>query len=125
MRGDMEQEEDEQSTRVLCQLCSMISHVLRSPPLPISFPGLVGPAVCRTSQASSAAFASLFLGISVALMLFGSVTFVIGFFLMPLVIGLVMIFYFVAMLYNLSEMGRTILWPDFSTTTAVPAWRSL
>lgn len=116
MRGEIEQD---QHTRVLQELSSMIINILRSPPLPISFPSLVGPAFSsissRTSQASPAAFASLFLGISVALMLFGSVTFVIGLLMMPLVTGLVILFYFVGLLHNLSELGRTILWPGYTS----------
>lgn len=111
VRAGMEQDEH---TRVLYDLCSMIIQILRSPPLPISFPTLAGPSVSsRATQASPAAFASLFLGISLAMMLFGSVTFVIGFFLMPLVISLVMLFYFVGMIHNLSELGRDILWPGW------------
>ncbi|KAL2529162.1 hypothetical protein Fot_21763 [Forsythia ovata] len=112
--------EQDQQTRVLYELCSMIIHILRSPPLPVSFPSLLGPSVLSSAshsssspplQISPAAFGSLFLGISIALMLFGSVTFVIGVILMPLVITLVLLFYFVGILSNLSEFGRTILWP--------------
>lgn len=46
-----------------------------------------------------------------ALMLFGIVTFLIGFVLMPLVIMLVLLFYFAAIVSKLSEIGRSILWP--------------
>nr|XP_027101903.1 uncharacterized protein LOC113722877 isoform X1 [Coffea arabica] len=122
MRSGGEVEEQDEQSRVLYELCAMIFHVLQTPPLPISsFPGIVRPAVSsRTFLASPAAFASLFLGISAALMLFGCVTFVFGLCLMPVVIALVMLFHFVGMLYNLSELGRTILWPDCSTTPPVP-----
>lgn len=111
-------EYDDHQTKVLCQLCSMISHILQSPPLPISLPGLLGPSL--SSPASPAAFASLLLGVSLALMLFGSLTFAIGFFLVPLLIALLFLFYFVAMLHNLSELGRTILWPPYPSTADVP-----
>jgi hypothetical protein len=47
-----------------------------------------------------------------ALMLCGSVTFMLGFFLMPWVLGLGCVFLFVGFVTNLSVIGRTIfLWP--------------
>ncbi|GFP97735.1 hypothetical protein PHJA_001917600 [Phtheirospermum japonicum] len=52
---------------------------------------------------------SLFIGISITLMMFGSVTFIIGFILMPLVITLVMLFYVAGFVSNFSEIGRAIL----------------
>ncbi|XP_059451493.1 uncharacterized protein LOC132182306 [Corylus avellana] len=112
-------DQDPQSS-VLFELCSMIVHVLRTPPLPFPFPTLtiVGPSSKTTSPA---AFGSLFIGISVALMLFGSLTFLIGFILMPLVIGLVLLFYFVGFVSILSEFGRSILCPVDSPKNA-PAW---
>ncbi|GFP98406.1 hypothetical protein PHJA_001984500 [Phtheirospermum japonicum] len=63
----------------------MTINFLRSPPLPISFPNLSvlsSPPPSSSSpplQISPAAFGSLFIGISIALMLFGLVTFIIGF----------------------------------------------
>lgn len=114
--------EQDQQTRVLYDLCSMIIHILRTPPLPVSFPSLLGPSLLSSPPDSSssapppleispAAFGSLFIGISIALMLFGSVTFIIGLILMPLVITLVLLFYIVGIISNLSEFGRTILCP--------------
>lgn len=50
-----------------------------------------------------------------ALMLCGSVTFVIGFILMPWVLGLVMIFYFFGLVSNLSGLGKAILLGNNST----------
>lgn len=50
-----------------------------------------------------------------ALMLCGSVTFVIGFILMPWVLGLVMIFYFFGLVSNLSGLGNAILLGNNST----------
>ncbi|KAI3463119.1 hypothetical protein Pfo_019782 [Paulownia fortunei] len=108
--------EQDQQTRVLYELWSMIIHILRSPPLPISFPSLSllsswSSSPSQRPQISPAAFGSLFIGISIALMLFGLVTFVIGFVLMPLVMLLVLLFYFVGIVSKLSEIGRSILWP--------------
>ena len=48
-------------------------------------------------------------------MLFGSVIFVIGFILMPLVIALLLLFYFAWIISNLSEIGRVILWPAYDS----------
>ncbi|CAA0813130.1 Unknown protein [Striga hermonthica] len=121
-------EEDEQM-RVLQQLCAMIIHVLRLPPLPISFPGffLLSSQPSSSSpppppQISPAAFGLLFTGISVALMLFGLVTFIIGFVMMPLVITLVMLFYFAGFVSVLSEIGRAILWRPPHSSDFAPVW---
>lgn len=123
MRREIEQQ-DQHYSRVLSELSSLVYNILRAPPLPFSFSDLLGPAVSlisyRTSQASPSAFASLFLGISVSLMLFGSVTFVIGFFLMPFVIGLVLLFYFVGLIHKLSELGSSILWPGYVPNKDIP-----
>ena len=122
----MRAEAQDQQSRVFYELSSMIIHILKSPPLSIPFPKSYGKLRTTSSSSSSSSksrqsvgfsqvsptgFASLFLGISLALMLFGSVTFVIGFILMPLVMGLVLLFYAIEILFNLSELGRSILWP--------------
>ncbi|GFS31072.1 hypothetical protein Acr_00g0015450 [Actinidia rufa] len=105
----MADEEDEQ-TRVFYEMGSMIIHILR-------FPNPLGSSSPRTLLVSSpSAFASLFIGISVALMMFGSVTFVIGVILMPWVVGLVLLFYFAGIVTSLSRWGRSILCP------ASPKW---
>lgn len=61
-----------------------------------------------SSEDSPAAFASLFLCISLALMLFGSVTFLIGFLLLPWITLLVVVLYVAALVSNLSVLGRLI-----------------
>ncbi|KAK6256253.1 hypothetical protein QUC31_017974 [Theobroma cacao] len=61
------------------------------------------------SRVSYAAFATLFLGISLALMLVGSVTFIIGFVIMPWVIGLLAVFHFVAVVSTFSELWRSFI----------------
>ncbi|KAA8548244.1 hypothetical protein F0562_004495 [Nyssa sinensis] len=119
--------EQDQQTRVFYELGSMIINILRSPSLAIPFPNPMGAGASsvsssRTPQVSPTAFATLFLGISLALMLFGSVTFVIGFILMPWVIALVLLFYFVGIVSNLSELGRTILYPA-TARKDLPAWK--
>lgn len=101
----------DQQSRVFHELSALILNILRSPPSPIQFSDH-SPATSRRSslpQLTPAGFASLLLGISLALMLCGSVTFFIGFLLMPWVIGLVMVFYFVGIVSSLSMIGRAIL----------------
>ncbi|KAF8399982.1 hypothetical protein HHK36_015855 [Tetracentron sinense] len=110
----------DQQSKLFYELCALIFNILRSPPLPIPFSDhstAVAPSVSSSrrpltiTQVSPAGFASLLLGISLALMLCGSVTFVIGFILMPWVLGLVIVFYLVGIVSNLSVLGRAILCP--------------
>ena len=110
--------QDQQQSKALLELSSLILNLLRSP-TPIQFsdnspamyqrppPPLRRPPA--TTPISPAGFASLLLGISLSLMLCGSVTFFIGFMLMPWVLGLVMFFYVVGIVSSLSMLGRAIL----------------
>ncbi|XP_072972574.1 uncharacterized protein [Typha angustifolia] len=105
-----------QQSRLIYELCALLFTILRSPtesppPLPPP-PGRRSRSSMRASHVSPAGFASLLLGVSLALMLCGSVTFVVGFILMPWVIGLVMFFYFVGIVSYLSGMGRAFLCPS-------------
>ncbi|KAM6562665.1 hypothetical protein CsatB_022663 [Cannabis sativa] len=114
----MRRQQDQQSG-VLYELSSLVLNILRSPPSPIPFSDQLPemPPTRRlsptssssaASQISPAGFASLLLGISLALMLCGSVTFFIGFILMPWVLGLVMVFYVAGIVSSLSMLGRSI-----------------
>ncbi|KAL6521830.1 hypothetical protein OROGR_018399 [Orobanche gracilis] len=112
-------EEDPQAKAVY-EIWSMMVHILRTPSFPISLgsfqpfwsPSSSSLTQRRSHQISPAAFGLLFIGISMALMLFGIVSFVIGFVLMPVVIMLVMLFYFVRIVTKLSEIARSLLfWP--------------
>lgn len=105
--------------KVFYELCALLFSVIKSPPgaVSVSTPApraarVGGP---RRSQVTPAAFASLLLGVSLALMLCGSVTFVIGFILMPWVLGMLMVFYFVGIVSSLSGIGRAILCPSTPT----------
>nr|XP_043632702.1 uncharacterized protein LOC122603914 [Erigeron canadensis] len=119
----------------LYNLYYLMINLLTSPPLPIPFPTVIsGPtSVVTSSSASSSAtsplrppqvsppgFAAIFIGISFAMMMFGSVIFVIGFLLMPLVVGLVMLFYLAGIVSNLTYLVGLVLCP---TTNLVSAWR--
>ncbi|KAL4577101.1 hypothetical protein LXL04_013204 [Taraxacum kok-saghyz] len=114
-------------TRVLYQLCSMIINILSSPPLPIPFPStFVGATVASSSSAPSPprsrvsppGFAAVFIVISIALMMFGSAIFVIGFMLMPLVIGLVMLFFLAGIVSNLAYLAAVVLRPSSRIVSA-------
>lgn len=110
MRG-RRRHEDEQS-RALYELSALVLSLIRSPHTPLTFADQVPapvPASSRRGQISPAGFASLLLGISVALMLCGSVTFFIGFVLMPWVLGLVILFYVAGIVSTISVFGRSIL----------------
>ncbi|XP_042035785.1 uncharacterized protein LOC121782130 [Salvia splendens] len=112
-------------TMALNDLWSMMVHCFRPPPLSISFPTLSppqSPTASRRLQISPTAFGLLFIGISMALMLFGIVTFLIGFVLMPLVIMLVTLFYFAGIVAKVSEIGRSILWPSSDCYKVAPVW---
>lgn len=118
----MRRQQDQQS-KLFYELSSLVLNLLRSPPTPIDFSddAVVSPGGGDASASSvrtrdggmqlmsPAGFASLLLGISLALMLCGSVTFFIGFMLMPWVIGLLMILSVVSLISSLSMLGRSIL----------------
>ncbi|XP_044950103.1 uncharacterized protein LOC123399783 [Hordeum vulgare subsp. vulgare] len=90
-------------SRLLYELGALLLTILRSP----LGPGEEGRGPPR--QVTAAGVASMMLGASMALMLCGSVTFMLGFFLMPWVVGLACVFLFVGFLTNLSGIGRAIL----------------
>uniref|UniRef100_J3MZ06 Uncharacterized protein n=1 Tax=Oryza brachyantha TaxID=4533 RepID=J3MZ06_ORYBR len=99
--------EDDQSSRVMYELCALLLTVLRS-----------SPEEGGAGRAVAAAGASMLLGASVALMLCGSVTFMLGFFLMPWVVALACVFLFVGFVTNLSGIGRAILWPAGASSSS-------
>ncbi|ONI29945.1 hypothetical protein PRUPE_1G223700 [Prunus persica] len=114
------QDQQDQQSRVFYELSALVLNLLRSPPTPIQFsdhspvvpsssPSSSRRPPAAATQISPAGFASLMLGISMALMLCGSVTFFIGFILMPWVLGLVMVFYVAGIVSSLSVLGKSIL----------------
>lgn len=114
----MRAEEEHDDSWVLYELCSMIVCVLKFQ-LPTTLPFRYPPAASTSRQSSPlllspahfspAAFGFLFLVISFALMLFGSVTFAIGLILAPWVVLFVLFFYVARIVSNLSELARAIL----------------
>ncbi|KNA07053.1 hypothetical protein SOVF_175600 [Spinacia oleracea] len=144
-RQDHQHTNHNQQSRVLYELSSLVLNILRHPPSPSSlnfsdhhlYPpssSSSAAAVRLPPQITPAGFASLMLGISLALMLCGSVTFFIGFMLLPWVIGLVMVFYFVGLVTSISVLGRAFLCyaisaPPSSSPSSprkdFPAWKFL
>lgn len=136
MRSSNQQQQDHQS-RIFYELSALVLNLLRSPPSPTSSysdQSGTGSELRRrraVGQITPAGFASLMLGISMALMLCGSVTFFIGFILMPWVLGLVMVFYVAGIVSTLSMLGRSILCyvlsppPPSPTKDQIPSWKLL
>ncbi|WMV29179.1 hypothetical protein MTR67_022564 [Solanum verrucosum] len=114
----MRSQQDQQS-KLLYELSTLIFNILRSPTTPFEFSDQ-SPVVQRSTQLppvrpmqqiTPAGFASLLLGISMALMLCGSVTFFIGFFMMPWILVFVMVLYLAGIVSVLSMIGRAIFCP--------------
>ncbi|CAH2034044.1 unnamed protein product, partial [Thlaspi arvense] len=132
----------DQDSRVFYDLSALVLSLLRSPPMPISLPDQfpdspvrIRPPSRRFSSSNAmthitpSGFASLLLGISVALMLCGSVTFFIGFLLMPWVLALIMVFYVAGIVSAISMAGRSILCyvltPPPSSGKGISEWKLL
>ncbi|KAJ3681269.1 hypothetical protein LUZ60_015758 [Juncus effusus] len=62
-------------------------------------------------QVTPAGFASLLFGASFALMVCGSVTFMLGFMLMPWIIGFAMLFWVFGFVSNLNSVWRGVFCP--------------
>ncbi|KAI3713901.1 hypothetical protein L1987_72488 [Smallanthus sonchifolius] len=123
------QPHQDQQTRVFHELSALILNLIRYPPTSIQFSDEVSTPrrPDPLPQITPAGFASMLLGISLALMLCGSITFLIGFLLMPWVLGLVMLLYVVGIVSSLSMLGRAIFCHTLSPspTKTVPAWKLL
>ncbi|XVE85357.1 hypothetical protein DITRI_Ditri17bG0084500 [Diplodiscus trichospermus] len=135
-RRELNHRHRDQQSRVFYELSALVLNLLRSPPAPMHFadqspePAIVHhpPPASTTTTISPAGFAWLMLGISVSLMLCGSVTFFIGFMLMPWVIGLIMVFYVAGIVSTVSMLGRSILCYAMAPPSPrkdIPAWKLL
>ncbi|XP_075658073.1 uncharacterized protein LOC142628025 [Castanea sativa] len=138
------QHQDQQS-KVFHELSALVLNILRYPPapIPLSDDSPAPMTTTRSAEASAsrrssteaavaqitpAGFASLMLGISLALMLCGSVTFFIGFLLMPWILGLIMVFYVAGIVSTISVLGRSLLCyatPPPTPRKDIPAWKLL
>ncbi|KAL7110047.1 hypothetical protein ACP275_05G000900 [Erythranthe tilingii] len=81
------------------EVSALVLNIIRSPA-----PG-APIAVRRRRSLDLAGFACLLMGISLSMMLCGSVTFFIGFVLMPWILVLVMLLYFVGVVSSISIFG--------------------
>ncbi|KAJ0247499.1 hypothetical protein HA466_0159500 [Hirschfeldia incana] len=131
----------DQDSRAFYDLSALVLSLLRSPPMPISLPDHHFPDSPMTMRSRSrspsmahispSGFASLLLGISVALMLCGSVTFFIGFLLLPWVLALIVVLYVAGIVTAISMAGRSILSyiltppPSFSSRKDISEWKLL
>ncbi|NP_001142827.1 uncharacterized protein LOC100275214 [Zea mays] len=105
---------DAHQSRLLYELCALLLTVLRASP---DDGAVARPLLPR--HVTPAGVASMLLGASMALMLCGSVTFMLGFFLMPWVVGLGFLFLFVGFITNLSGIWRDIiLWPSVACSAS-------
>ncbi|XP_016665798.1 uncharacterized protein [Gossypium hirsutum] len=105
-----------QQSRFFYELLALVLNLLRLPTMPLPFSDQPAaperiplPRTASMTTIPPAGFAWLMLGISISLMLCGSVTFFIGFMLMPWVLGLVMVCYVVGIVSTVSMLGRSIL----------------
>ncbi|KAE8661500.1 hypothetical protein F3Y22_tig00113725pilonHSYRG00610 [Hibiscus syriacus] len=113
MRRELEnRRRQDQQSKVFYDLSALLLNLLRSPPVPFTDQSPVSERrshLLDVSTISPAGFAWLMLGISISMMLCGSVTFFMGFMLLPWVIGLFMVFYVAGIVSAISMMGRSIL----------------
>lgn len=84
---------------LLSNLCTLLVGLLR--PTPRS----------RLPEVTAAGMASLLLGVSLAMMLGGLVTFVIGFILMPWALGTLAVFHLVEVVSHVSLLGKSLFVP--------------
>ncbi|GMI75137.1 hypothetical protein like AT1G27290 [Hibiscus trionum] len=108
-----QQQNQGQQSRVLYDLLVLVLDLLQVHPTALSFPDQSPaserrpyPGTTSLRRITPAGFAWLMLGISVSLVLCGWVTFLIGFMLMPWVLGLAMV---VGIVSTVSRLGRSIL----------------
>ncbi|KAL8520198.1 hypothetical protein ACS0TY_010931 [Phlomoides rotata] len=131
MMGRQPQNQQDYQSRIFYELSALVLNIIRSPPTSIDFSDQ-SPARIREGPSfqhiTPAGFASLLLGISLSLMLCGSVTFFLGFLLMPWVLGLVIFLYFVGIVSSISMIGRAILCQNSAPPSPrkdIPSWKLL
>ncbi|KAJ8773559.1 hypothetical protein K2173_005805 [Erythroxylum novogranatense] len=124
------QQQRDQQSRVFYDLSALVLNLLRSPPFPDQAPAASSSSRRRLplEKISPTGFAWLLLGMSVTLMVCGSVAFFIGFMLMPWVLGLVMVFYVAGIVSMISLFCRSLLcyvMPPPPPRKEIPAWKFL
>ncbi|XP_076914497.1 uncharacterized protein LOC143573527 [Bidens hawaiensis] len=114
-----QQRHQDQQSKAFYELSALILNLIRYPP---------PSGEVSTQRITPAGLASMLLGVSLALMFCGSITFLIGFLLMPWVIGLVMLLYVAGIVSSLSILGRAIFCHTLAPASprkTVPAWKLL
>ncbi|PPD78955.1 hypothetical protein GOBAR_DD24124 [Gossypium barbadense] len=118
MRSRLEnQRHEDHYSRAFHELWGLVMSLLRSPLAPVpsasQSPALStsphSPPVPTMKKISPSGFALLMLGTSVSLMLCGSVTFFIGFMLMPWLLCLVMVLYIAGIVSAVSMLCRSTI----------------
>ncbi|KAL3636471.1 hypothetical protein CASFOL_021018 [Castilleja foliolosa] len=115
----MSQNQQDYGSKILYELSSLAFNIIRSPDDNTSA-HLRRPSALSFQQITPAGFASLMLGTSLTLMMCGSVTFFIGFVMMPWVLGLVMILYVAGVISSISMIGRAILCCNSASSSSSP-----
>ncbi|KAL9257003.1 hypothetical protein AKJ16_DCAP02000 [Drosera capensis] len=96
-------------SRVFHDFSRTLITILRSPSPSSSPPLRYDDVAVSVPSMKPAGLASLMLGISMGMMVCGSVTFVIGFMLMPWVLGLMMLVVLVGVVSGVSVIGRWVV----------------
>ncbi|GMI87672.1 hypothetical protein like AT1G27290 [Hibiscus trionum] len=133
-RGLENQRLVDEHLRVFHELSGLVMSLLRSPMMPMPSPDRSRasvrrphnpPPVLSRKKISPAGFAWLLLGISVSLMVCGSITFLIGFMLMPWLLGLVVVLYVAGIISAVSALGRSIICYAASSQPPmeIPEWK--
>ncbi|WCJ38789.1 hypothetical protein M5689_019826 [Euphorbia peplus] len=122
--------QQDQLSKAFHELSVLVLNLLKSPMGSFSDQEVRRRRSSAPPQITPAGFASLMLGISLALMMCGSLTFFIGFMLMPWVLGLVMVFYVVGVITTISMLGRSLLCyvlapAPSSSGKDIPSWKLL
>ncbi|PKU79145.1 hypothetical protein MA16_Dca000489 [Dendrobium catenatum] len=104
------EEQQSRSSRLLDELCAFLFTTLRFPRTEIPCAGHTALAAReRLPPLSPGGLTALMLGISLSLMLSGSITFMIGFMMMPWVLGMVMLLYFIGLFSIISMLWKVVL----------------
>ncbi|CAA0833166.1 Unknown protein [Striga hermonthica] len=134
MRRQPQNEQQDYGSKMFRDLSSLVLNIIRSPAPPFDFSDDFPAAQHRVrpvpsfQQITPAGFASLLLGVSLTLMLCGSVTFFIGFVMMPWVLGLVLLLYFVGVVSSITMIGKALLCCDSappSPRKSAASWKLL
>ncbi|PWA43202.1 hypothetical protein CTI12_AA535600 [Artemisia annua] len=104
-------------TRVIQDLSSLLLTILRHPDDNMTS--------SSSQKISNSGLVWLMMGVSLALMVCGSLSFCIGFLLMPWVFFLVVLFYIVGVVSSFVVVFRAVFCHAFASKKGDPAWKLL